>query len=527
MAETGTLQRIKKRRKNARKEYDDFAPMRDEAFDYAIPYRKSARDGKGQERVDKAFDQTAVVSAFRFAGKLWQDLIGEDMFTLAPGDLLDKETKEALAPQLQSISTVCLGMVSNGDFDNAFIEMGLDLSAGTGAMLILEGDRDRPARFATVPIDEVFLEGGAYGDVTGIFWGRKWSVRSIREAFKDAKFGSKLADLEKQDPEKEVEFNQDCVYDPDAKRWRFYAWSDQDDKIVWQKAYRTCPWLTPRYFRVPGETYGRGPVNLAMASIKTLNTAQRLTLQAAAIALLGIYTAVNDGVFNPDLAAIEPGAFWSVARNGGVLGPSVQKFPEPRLDLNNIVLNDLRMGVQTTLMDQALPPDGAAVRSATEILERVKRLASDHTGAFGRLVSEIIVPLVRRLIEIAYNKGMITNAPEIDQILVKVKITSPLATARSAEKMQKLVQWIEMVMAILQQDARKVVKLIDALVHVGREMGVPVELIVTEDERKQMEEQEKAMALAQAAAAALGANGDASAVQQLAGGMMPGGMGAA
>ena len=91
-------------------------------------------------------------------------------------------------------------------------------------------------------------------------------------------------------------------------------------------------------------------------------------------------------------SAIEPGAIWTVARNGGVLGPTVQRMTDPRLDTNNIILNDLRMAVQATMMDQSLPPDGAAVRSATEILERVKRLATDHIGAFGRLVYEIIAP---------------------------------------------------------------------------------------------------------------------------------------
>ncbi|MDD7908672.1 portal protein [Pseudovibrio exalbescens] len=499
------LKSLAARRKIAQQEYEQHKPLRDEAFDYAIPYRRSAatgESGKGEARVDKAFDQTAIVSAFRFSGKLWQDLIGSEMFQLAPGDVLPQKMKDELAPALERISKVCLGLASNGEFDNAFIEMALDLSAGTGAMLILEGDRDfRPARFIAVPIDEILLEPGPYGDVAGVFWCRKWSLRQIEEMFPDGNFGAEFKRRKKDDPEQLIKFHQDCVWDPKKKRWMFYAHAECDkEKVIAEKEYRTSPWITPRYFRVPGEVYGRGPVNLAMPSIKTLNTAQRLTLQGAAIALLGIYTAVDDGVFNPDMADMEPGSFWKVARNGGVLGPSVQRFPDPRLDLNNIVLQDLRMGVQTTMMDQALPPDGAAVRSATEILERVKRLASDHTGAFGRLVLEIIVPVARRLIEIAYNMQLISDAPEIDQVLVKVKVTSPLATARAAEKMQKLVQWIEMCMAILQQDARKAVHLLDALIHVGREMGVPEEMIVTAEQREQMEQQETAMMAAQAAA---------------------------
>ncbi|SFT67096.1 Bacteriophage head to tail connecting protein [Pseudovibrio denitrificans] len=498
------LKSIQSRRKKAQSEYDSHKPLRDDAFDYAIPYRRSANTGstsKGASRVDKAFDQTAIVSNFRFAGKLWKDLIGDEPFQIKAGDILPQKEKDELAGPLEGISKVSTGMMSNGEFDMAFVEMGLELGAGTGAMLILEGNRKKPARFVCVPIDEVLLEAGAYGDITGIFWGRKWTVRAIREMFPDGKFGKTLRDLEEKDPEKEVVLNQDCIYNSKTDRWDFIAWSPEDDEtIIKTKSSRTCPWLTPRYFRVPGEVYGRGPINLAMPSIKTLNTAQRLTLQAAAISLLGIYTAVDDGVFNPDMASVEPGEFWKVARNGGVLGPSVQKFPEPRLDLNNIVLNDLRMGVKTTMMDQALPPDSGAVRSATEILERMKRLAEDHVGAFGRLVKEIIVPLAERLIEIAYDKGMITDAPDIDQILVKIQVSSPMATARAAEKMQKIIQWIEMCQALLAQDARKVVKMVEALLHIGSEMGVPESLKVNADERKKMEEDDRAMLAAQMAA---------------------------
>ena len=34
------------------------------------------------------------------------------------------------------------------------------------------------------------------------------------------------------------------------------------------------PIAVPRYYRVPGEAYGRGPILMALPSIKTLNRAQ-------------------------------------------------------------------------------------------------------------------------------------------------------------------------------------------------------------------------------------------------------------
>lgn len=483
--------------------------MLEEAFDYAIPFRKGiSQTSKGQKRVDKAFDQTAIVGAFRFAGRLWQDFVSEEMFRLAPGEILNDEIKEALRPELEKITAVITGMASNGEFDLAFHEMALDLCAGTGAMYIPQGGSpDQPARFVSVPIDELRLLGGSYGDVSGIFWDRQWKPWQIEEEYDldGDKIGPKLKELIEDKPDEDITLHVATVFDKRKKNWITRSWVDADDVIIREDASLTNPWLTPRYFRVPGETMGRGPVMLAMPSIKTLNTAQSLTLQAAAIALMGIWTAVDDGVFNPDHSAIEPGAIWTVARNGGVLGPTIARMQDPNLDTNNIILNDLRMAVQATMMDQSLPPDGASVRSATEILERVKRLASDHTGAFGRLVYEIIVPLARRLIEIAYKGGLIENHVPVDQVLVQVKISSPLATARAAERIQKIIQWIEMVLTILQQGAGSVAKLEDALEHVGHELGVPSKFIVTADERKQMQETEAQMnAMVEAAQVAAG-----------------------
>lgn len=507
MLETGKL---KQRREAAKRERDAFQPLIDEAYKYAIPFRRSNKDsGDGEKRVDQVFDHTAIDSAFRFAGKIQQDLwpAGEDNFELEPGPVVTQSNdREQLQRQLEPITAVIKAFFDDGDWDMAFHEMALDLSAGTGAILMNPSDEiDRLWEPISVPIDELLLESGRNNQVSGIFWTRKMTVRELFDTWPDGTFGQSLKDLERQKATTDIEVHTDTVFDRKKKRWHMVVWCDKQDTIIHSETSRTCPWLTPRYFRVPGETYGRGPVMLAMPTIKTLNTAARLQLQAAAIAMLGIYTAIDDGVFNPDLAPLEPGAFWKVARNGGTMGPSVSRFPDPRLDLSNLVLKDMQMNVKATLMDQALPPDSGAVRSATEIIERVKRLASDHVGAYGRLVKEVVVPAVKRALELAFNRGLLADAVDIDQLLVRVRVKSPIALARTAERVQKVVQWIEMVLqlAIARQNpawADRIVKMEDALTELGRDLNVPERWIVTSEERQQMDDDDEAMATAAAAA---------------------------
>lgn len=512
------VDKLKARRNAAKGERESFQPLLDEAYQYTIPFRKSTRSaGKNEKRVDQVFDHTAIDAAFRFAGKFQQDFWppGQDNFELAPGVVvLDQKEREQMASQLGPISKVAQAFFLDGDWDIAFHEMALDLNAGNGAILMNPSSIDEPDKLwnpISVSIDELLWENGPNNKIAAIFWDRKMSCRVLMDTWPEGRYGRDLLELFRTKPEDAIDVHVDTVYDRKKRRWNMIVWCNKQDTIIFTAQSRTCPWLSVRYFRVPGETYGRGNAMLAMPGIKTVNTVARLQLQAAAIAMLGIYTAIDDGVFNPDLAPLEPGVFWKVARNGGSLGPSISRFPDPRLDLSNLVLNDLRMSVKATMLDESLPPDNAAVKSATEIVQRVKRLAADYLGSFGRLVNDIVVQSVKRVIELAYNKGLLGTEVPIDQLLIQVKVKSPLAIARETARIEKIIQWLEMILAILTQAGTpggisRIAHIERLLTDVGRDMGVPAEYIVTENERAEMDKQaaaqQAAMLAAQAAAGA-------------------------
>ena len=512
-----SVKSLKKRRDAAQREKDEIQPLLDDIYRYILPFRKSTKDsGRGEQRVDQVFDSTAIDSAFRFAGKVQQDLwpAGQENFQLDPGPIvIDPVQRDQLARQLEPVTAVTQAFFEDGEWDMAFHEMAIDLVAGTGAILMNStSDPSKLWEPISVPTDQLLLESGQNNSVSGIFWERKMALRVLFDTWPDGKFSQTLKDELKQNSEKEVEVCCDTVHLRSKNRWLMavYVKGRDDDDYVFEQESRTCPWLTPRYFRLAGETWGRGVGHLALPEVKTTNTSKRLTLQAAAIAMLGIYTAVDDGVFNPDLSPIEPGVFWKVSRNGGTLGPSVNRFPDPRIDLSNLVLKEMQMQVKATMMDQALPPEAAAVRSATEILERVKRLASDHIGAYGRMVKEVVVPAVKRVIELAYNKQLIGNEIEIDQLLYRVRVKSPIAMSREAQRIERVIQWLELVLMIGSQMAqmgdativRDVAKVKTQLAEIGKAMGIPMDHIVSLEERQANEQRDQKAAEMQAAAQA-------------------------
>lgn len=516
---------LQERRKAAEIERNQFRPLLDEAFEFAIPYRKSsALTGKGEKRTNRIFDHTCIISTFRSAARLAQDISppGQQNIELMPGPLaratMAKPELDALTKSLEVMKIILNALFMTGEWDQALTEMCTDLMAGTGCMLIVKGTKDRPARFVTVPLDEVMLSSGPYNEVDGIFWERKWTLRALAAEFGEDKFTDELKRMLKDKPETEVCLYQDTIYEPEEKKWCRTAWvkenvtTGEEPKALDVSYSLTCPWLTPRYFRVGGETYGRGPIMLVLPTVKALNTATKINLQAAAIAMLGIYTAVDDGVFSPDMAPLTPGAFWKVARNGGALGPSVMRFPDPRIDLSQIILKELRMDVQSGMNDQSLPPDGAAVRSATEIMERVKRLASDHQGAYGRLIMEIIVPAAQRVMEIAVDLKIIEAPVSIDRLLVDLQVASPLAMAREAEALKRVTEYMQLAMMVSPQQPGRYIKLDEVLPDIALKLSIPTRFVPNAEERQQMDEQ-AAAAQAMAAAGAVAAQ-DPQALQQ-------------
>lgn len=472
----------------------------EEAYEYALPFRKPAENGaNGEKRADRLFDNTGLVSTFRFSERMQRDLVpvGQEWFQLEPGAFLKiaddlKMEVDDYRKELQRISTLARECFATGSWDTAFVEMALDLAMGTGAMLIMPGTEDHePVQFICTSIRELALESGPFNKIDAIFWKKQRPAREIAAEMPDGKFPQEFKEALRDKPETRFTLCQDVVLDRSVKPhvWRYTAYLDKGAEPIRETSYRTCPWIVPRYWRVPGETFGRGPIMVALPALKTLNKTQELTLRAAALAILGVYTQIDDGVFNPDTARLTPGALWKVARNGGVLGPSISKLDVPgRFDVSNIVLADQRQQVQRAMLDDGLPPEQGGVRSALEIAERMKHLAANTIGAYARHVQEIIVPAVRRVIDILDTKKLLATRLPMDQLLTQVKVTSPMAAAIKADMVKRQVEWVQMVLALGGEQARAMtVKLEMMLADIGHDLGIPAKYIPTVDEQKQMQ----------------------------------------
>jgi hypothetical protein len=483
----------------------------DEAYEYAIPYRRPAgKVGKGARGADRVFDNTAIVSSFRFAGQLQKDMFppGQAFFSLQAGPIikatLPDSERVAMQRELDQVTKLVSAFFMTGEWDSSINETFIDLGAGTGALLLLRGDTRRPLRFVNVPFDEIALELGAYNEIAAIFWKSEMTPRQIREAFPDGTFPESFKQITDANLEKAITIHQDFIRE--GNQWRFVAYIDDSEAPIAQETYRSQPMAVVRYHRVPGEAYGRGPILIALPTIKTLNKAMELTLKSAAIQMLGIWGYRPGGAFNPDTARIAPGAWWAMSSTGGVLGPDVTRMDASsgRIDVGNLMTQELRTQVQLAMHDDQLPnTDGATPRSASEIMARMRRISENYLGAFGRLVHEIVPVVVRRAIEILYDMGVLETDISIDDLLIRVDVISPMAQALKAGALAKIIEFIELILAIKgPEQLEMLMKVDEALTHIGLETGVPAEFILTKEEKEELMKRLAAAAAQMAAAQA-------------------------
>ena len=380
-------------------------------------------------------------------------------------------------------------LLRQSNFDLAMGEFLMDLAVGTAVMLVQPGDDMTPIRFTSVPQYLVAIEEGAHGKVDNVYRRMRLKAEAISQHWQDAEIPDRLARMIEEKPTDEIELIEATIYDTQRGDYDYHViWPEGKSQLV-QRKMQSSPWIVARYMKVAGEVYGRGPLVTAIPDIKTLNKTLELLLKNASLSIAGVYTAADDGVLNPQTIRIVPGAIIPVARNGGPQGESLRMLPRSGdFNVSQIVINDLRMNIKKIMLDDTLPPDNMSARSATEIAERMKELAQNLGSAFGRLITETMVPLIGRILYVMDERGMIEMPLRVNGLEVKVTPVSPIAQAQNMGDIEKITQWVQLSSA-LGPEGQMAPRMGAISDYVADKLGVPAELRTSPQEREQMMQQ--------------------------------------
>ena len=501
---------VLKRYNSSQNQKEQWRSIYEDCYKYALPQRnlyEGYYEGKlpGQDKMQNVFDSTAISSTQKFANKLQSSLFPpyKAWCRLEPGNDIPPEKKQEVQAILDAYQDKMFAVLRQTNFDLAIGEFLLDLAVGTSVMLVQPGDATNPIIFTPIPQYLINLEEGPHGTVDNVY--RKFRIRAeaIQRQFPEATLSKDLQRYIKDHPTQHIDFIEATIFDPTQGDYCYhvikgksddptFSSSGQTDEIVY-KRLKDTPFIVSRYMKIPGEVYGRGPLLTALPDIKTLNKTVELVLKNASLAITGVYTAADDGILNPETVRIVPGAIIPVARNSGPMGASLAPLPRAGdFNVAQIEINELRMQIKKILLDESLPPEQFKPRSATEIAERMKDLAQNLGSAFGRLLTETMIPIVKRVLSIMDKQGLIDLPLKVNGLEVKMIPISPLAKAQNLDDVSNMVDFFQITQA-LGPGGQATVKPDAVADYIAKKMNIPANVLTTAEERQMIEEQSKAM----------------------------------
>ena len=464
---------------------------------------------------EDVYDSTLAADALRLATRLSHEAFppGQSWAELGEGPDFASEEDSATKRRglIANLQEQIFDTINSSGFYLSVYQMVLDgILAGTGVMRVgASPDPSRLISFDPVPQHTVALEGGPRGEVWG-FYRKLWlKAEEILSLWPAAKWRPDVP------AESEPHFRYtvlECTYfHPETGIWYYdvvVSPGAGEDKRVVEEDLLVCPWVCWRYQLLPGEVQGRSPVMMALPDARTLNEAIRIQLEAASVRASGIMMYKNDGSFNPNMVTWQSGEFVAVGSTDQGT-PTIRPIDLPGdVNLNQLVIQDLREAIHRTMLANVLPPMAGPVRSATEIVERTREAMVALGGPFLRITEEAARPLLRAVAYSLARAGKLKDLAAVsptdaetgnpvplmlDGTDIQVRFTSPLAQAQRLTDAETIVSWLQMLQGSVGPQAMQAgVKVEDVPEVLGKKLAIPAELVREADERSGMLQQAQA-----------------------------------
>jgi len=504
----GTVEDLIKRFNHARSEYELFRSLHQEAYDFVAPQRETFRFySPGQEKNRHVFDSTAIMALEQFASRIKGSVMPswKQWAQLTAGSVVPEQETANVNKALEEGNDLLFDSLNHSNFDTEINPSLVDMGVGTGAIVIDEGEFNSGDvfRFSNVPLAELYVEKPAMGRIRSGWRKHKMAVGKIEQVWPGAKLSDQLEKMKEKDPNTDVDILSGFLFNPkggeDERYWNVII-HESSKTILFDQAFATQRLIVFRWHVVPGETYGRGIAMQCLPDIRTLNKMVEFKLQSLALAVGGLWTGVNDGIFNPNTVRIRPKTIIPVASNN-TQNPTLAPLPlagDPASVEMNI--RDLQEKINQSFFANPLGDVTDPVRSATENMIRQQEMLKQAGASFGRLRTELIEPLMEACIDILRGLGLFPDI-RLDGKEVTIKHTSPLAKAEDIEDFQNIMTWAQSNIALVGQEVFMGTAKVEDMPKITSEMlGVPASLLRSDEERQALGE-----AAAQAAQQQLGA----------------------
>tara|TARA_R110000824_G_scaffold77915_3_gene196836 strand:- start:2578 stop:4128 length:1551 start_codon:yes stop_codon:yes gene_type:complete len=480
--------------KRAKKRADNFIQTFEECYEFTQPQRPSFyEEVEGERRDHRIYDSGPVTMTAEFANRMQAGLApeGSRWAALVGGPDLSDDEKRSTRADFEAVTNTVFEAIHESNFGDALNEVLLDLSVGTGGMIV--NDNKSTGRIENIPVPLPFLriDNGPDGKVDTNFRTQRLKAEDIPVLWGDKAFVPDcMTDADGQNKEHIV---RDVVYrdwtrlDAEVFKYKVFAEADKESFIFEDefKGRGSNPWITARWSKAGGEAFGRGPVFNTLGDIKALNLTMQLIFENAEMAVTGMWQAIDDGVLNMDTIMFVPGVILPTGPNGGI----TPLQPGGSFDVSMLILNEMRQNIRKALYSDALGAPEGTPMSATEVAQRMAELARTVGAPLSRLWHELFVPYLERVVYLLNKRGDI-DLPRINDRIVTVTAQSPLARAARNEDITQFANFAGLVGQIFgPQSTQMYLKDDKAIPQLADWYSVPASWLRNNQERQELAKQ--------------------------------------
>ena len=469
-----------------------------ELADYMLPRKADIvkKRSRGEKRMELIYDGTALQSIDLMAAFL------HGMLTSGASPWFHLDIKnEALNRDddvrawLQDTSMRMMQAFQRSNFETEIHEAYVDLVVFGTACIFADMNLNN-LQFNTRHISEFYVAEDQYGMVNTVFRLYKSSAAQAVERFGFDNVGDFIRRTFETKPDEEVEIlhavlpriERDVTKRDNLNMPFMSAYvCKQTEMIISEGGFEELPYVVPRFLKATGETMGRSPAMTALPDVKMLNLMSKTIIQAAQKQIDPPLLVPDDGFILP--IRTQPGGlnfFRSGTRetitplNTGANIPIGLSMEEQRRSAIR----------QAFYVDQILTA-GSAQMTATEVIQRQEERMRVIGPVLGRLMNELLRPLIDRVFALMLRNDMLAPAPQVLQGLdIDIEYVSPLARAQKSSSLNNTMRALEILLPLAQSlpvgdhiDPDGLVR------HVTDALGVPKTTLKTQREVDQTRQQ--------------------------------------
>ncbi len=425
----------------------------------------------GQKRMQRVFDALPVWALQQFAAGLHSYLTSPYLpwFMLRADD--DRLNRIQRVRAWLEAASAAMYTIFNGphhNFASQSQEVYLDAgSIGTAVMAVLESPRSG-ILFSTRHLKECVIAENEEDRIDRVVRRFPFTAKQAVERWDD-KAGAKVLKAFVDNPEQRFYFYHRVkprrVRDPqraDRRHKPFESvWvSEADMTVIDEGGFDEFPYLVPRFYKVSGEVYGRGPGWTALPDVKMLNEMAKTILKGAQKVVDPPLQLPDDGFIVP--IKTTPGSlnyYRAGSRPTDRIAPIETKG---QISLGIEMLNALRQQILKTFyvefmmmpVDPQDPASSGKGITATYVLNQRDQHMRLLSPMLARFQSEFLEPLISRTFAILWRKSQRLRfgpgspfpppPPEISGLRFHVEYVSPIAVAQKSSQLDGVKQLLQM-----------------------------------------------------------------------------------